>query len=114
MALQPTAVETPAIVGIDHAFSFPLANFERYGLSGNWQDFLLDFQTIGRPTSKTATCPLIREDPSGRSLKWTGERSRLRVTETGTPSAKFVFGFGVNGEVATSTHAALPWFLHPS
>jgi hypothetical protein len=33
----------PTLVGIDHGFSFPLAYFERYRLSSNWQDFL-DFQ----------------------------------------------------------------------
>ena len=36
--------DTPPIVGIDHAFSFPLPCFEKYRLSGNWQDFLVDFQ----------------------------------------------------------------------
>ena len=54
----------------------------------------------------------IREDPSGRGLKRTGDRSWLRVTETWTPTAKSVFGFGVKGEVATSTHAGLPWLLY--
>ena len=54
----------------------------------------------------------IRDDTSGRVLRHTGERSWLRVTETWTPTAKSVFGFGVNGEVATSTHAGLPWLLY--
>ena len=40
--------DTPTIVGIDHAFSFPLAYFEKYRLSSNWQDFLEDF----RPTNR--------------------------------------------------------------
>jgi hypothetical protein len=35
--------EIPTLVGIDHAFSFPLAYSEEYRLSSNWQDFL-DFQ----------------------------------------------------------------------
>jgi hypothetical protein len=34
------------------------------------------------------------------------------VTEKWTASAKSVFGFGVQGEVATSTHAGLPWLLY--
>jgi hypothetical protein len=105
-------VETPTIVGIDHAFSFPLAYFEKYGLSGNWQDFLVDFQNYWPTDEQNIYVSFIREDPSGPGLKRTGERSWLRVTETWTPSAKSVFGFGVNGEVATSTHAGLPWLLH--
>jgi hypothetical protein len=54
----------------------------------------------------------IREDPHGRGKWRTGERSWLRVTERWTPTAKPVFGFGVQGEVATSTHAGLPWLLY--
>jgi hypothetical protein len=42
----------------------------------------------------------------------TGERSWLRLTERWTATAKSVFGFGVQGEVATSTHAGLPWLLY--
>jgi hypothetical protein len=30
-------------IGIDHGFSFPLACFEKYRLSSDWQDFLVDF-----------------------------------------------------------------------
>jgi hypothetical protein len=36
--------KTPTIVSIDHAFSFPLAYFEQYRLSSDWQSFLEDFQ----------------------------------------------------------------------
>lgn len=38
-------------------------------------------------------------------------KTPLRLTERWTPTAKSVFGFGVQGEVATSTHAGLPWLL---
>jgi len=91
--------DIPTLVGIDHAFSFPLAYFEKYRLY--W------------PTDapRTYVC-FLREEPSGSGLKRTGERSWLRATETWTPTAKSVFGFGVQGEVATSTHAGLPWLLY--
>ncbi len=104
--------ETPTIVGIDHAFSFPLAYFEKYRLSSNWQDFLVDFQNHWPTNARNTYVSFIREDPSGRGLKRTGERSWLRLTERWTPTAKSVFGFGVQGEVATSTHAGLPWLLY--
>jgi hypothetical protein len=35
-----------ALVGIDHAFSFPLRYFKTYHLLPDWPTFLDDFQTI--------------------------------------------------------------------
>jgi hypothetical protein len=104
--------DTPTIVGIDHAFSFPLAYFEKYRLSSNWEDFLVDFQHHWPTDAPRTYVSFLREEPSGSGLKRTGERSWLRVTEKWTPTAKSVFGFGVQGEVATSTHAGLPWLLY--
>lgn len=104
--------DTPTIVGIDHAFSFPLAYFEKYRLSSNWQDFLEDFHHFWPTDARRTYVCFLREEPSGSGLKRTGDRGWFRVTERWTPTAKSVFGFGVNGEVATSTHAGLPWLLY--
>ena len=104
--------DIPTLVGIDHAFSFPLAYFEKYRLSSDWQSFLEDFQHHWPTDAPHTYVRFIREDPSGHGLKRTGERSWLRLTEQWTPTAKSVFGFGVQGEVATSTHAGLPWLLY--
>jgi hypothetical protein len=41
-----------------------------------------------------------------------GENTWLRLTERWTATAKSVFLFDVQGEVATSTHAGLPWLLY--
>ena len=104
--------DIPTIIGIDHAFSFPLAYFEKYRLSSNWQDFLDDFRSFWPTDAPNTYVCFIRDDPSGRGLKRTGERTWLRITERWTPTAKSVFGFGVQGEVATSTHAGLPWLRY--
>ena len=40
--------EIPIIVGIDHAFSFPMAYFTTYGLRHGWSLFLDDFSSTGR------------------------------------------------------------------
>jgi len=103
---------TPTIVGIDHGFSFPLAYFEKYRLSSDWEDFLVDFHHHWPTDAPHTYVCFIREEPSGRGLKRTGERSWLRLTERWTPTAKSVFVFGVQGEVGTSTHAGLPWLLY--
>jgi hypothetical protein len=100
------------LVGTDHAFSFPLAYFERYKLSSYWQDFLIDFQKYWPTDARNTYVSFIRDDNAGQGRKRTGERSWLRLTEQWTPTAKSVFGFGVQGEVATSTHAGLPWLLY--
>ena len=104
--------DIPTLVGIDHAFSFPLAYFERYRLSSNWQSFLEDFRHHWPTDSRNTYVCFIRDDKTGQGRKRTGERSWLRITEQWTPAAKSVFGFGVQGEVATSTHAGLPWLLY--
>ena len=41
-----------------------------------------------------------------------GDPSWLRLTELWTPAAKSVFRFNVQGQVATSTHAGLPWLRY--
>lgn len=41
-----------------------------------------------------------------------GEPDELRLTEKWTSSAKSVFLFDVQGSVAKSTHAGLPWLKH--
>lgn len=104
--------DTPTIVGIDHAFSFPLAYFEKYRLSSDWEDFLVDFHHYWPTDERNTYVSFVRDSPAGNGSKRTGERSWFRMTETWTPTAKSVFGFGVNGEVATSTHAGLPWLLY--
>jgi len=104
--------DVPTLVGIDHAFSFPLAYFEKYRLSSDWEDFLVDFQYYWPTHAPHTYVCFIRDGSSGQGSKRTGGRSWLRVTERWTATAKSVFGFGVQGEVATSTHAGLPWLLY--
>lgn len=72
--------DTPTIVGIDYAFSFPLAYFEKYRLSGNWEDFLVDFQYHWPTDDRNTYVSFIRDDPS-RGSKRKGERSWFRVTD---------------------------------
>jgi hypothetical protein len=91
----------PAVVGLDHCFSFPGAWLERRGLA-TWDAFLDDF--VRRwPTDvrSVASC--------GARRAHLREVDRLRLCERWTSSAKSVFQFGMNGQVATSSHAGIPW-----
>lgn len=93
------------IIGIDHNFSLPLSYMERYGLH-NWEVFLRDFMHHW-PTHEDYTCvDFLREDNPR-----TGNCSEFRLCEKWTATAKSAFQFDVQGSVAKSTHAGLPWLL---
>ena len=101
---------TPTLVGIDHAFSFPERYFQEYGLLGHdWDHFLDDFREHWPTDGDDATVADIGE---GTGQNRIGDPHWLRVTDVRTGTAKSVFRFGVTGEVATSTHAGLPWLRH--
>jgi hypothetical protein len=99
--------EKPMLVGIDHAFSFPVQYFERHRLQHDWPSFLEDFQHHW-PTDNTKTSVESLRNGNIR----TGDASWFRLTEQWTASAKSVFRFDVRGQVAKSTHAGLPWLRH--
>ncbi len=91
------------IVGIDHGFSFPRSYFEKYKLS-DWDKFLSDFAAAWPTDAENATVEQFRCDSTR-----TGDSRTLRLTERWTSSAKSVFQFDVQGSVAKSTHAGLPF-----
>jgi hypothetical protein len=92
-----------ALVGIDHAFSFPAAYMLRHRLT-SWPAFLADF--VNRwPTDRKSVESLRR------SNRGHGRSNEFRLADRWTSSAKSVFLFDVNGSVAKSTHSGLPWLL---
>ena len=101
------AIETGelVIIGIDHAFSFPMSYMERFGIK-TWEQFLDDFMRHW-PTADLHTYVDFVRDGNPR----TGEATELRLCEQWTSGLKSVFHFDVQGQVATSTHAGLPWLL---
>ncbi len=106
------SADTPTIVGIDHGFSFPIEYFDKYGLPRDWPNFLLDFQKHW-PTHEPHTyIDSIRDGSIGQGSKRMGENTWLRLTERWTATAKSVFLFDVQGSVAKSTFAGLPWLLY--
>ncbi len=95
------------IAGIDHGFSFPLAYFERYGLT-TWYEFLDDFCEHWPTDEDNTYVDFIRDRDEGPPDR-TGSNDEFRLTEKWTSSAKSVFHFDIQGQVAKSTHAGLPW-----
>jgi hypothetical protein len=101
----------PTLVGIDHGFSFPIRYFEAHRIPADWPAFLEDF-TVHWPTFEDRIrVDDIREGRFGRGGERAGDSRWRRLTEERC-RAKSVFHFDVQGSVAKSTHAGIPWLLH--
>ncbi len=92
------------IAGIDHGFSFPITYFQRYGLT-SWAAFLDNFCQHWRTDKEHTYVDDICEKNPAR----TGGNDEFRLTERWSSSAKTVFKSDVQGSVAKSSHAGIPW-----
>lgn len=91
----------PAIVGIDHAFSFPQSYMDRHNLR-RWDQFLKDFEESW-PTHQVTVRELLPGNPR------TGDPDEHRLTGQWTAFPKSVFHWDVQDSLAKATHAGLPW-----
>lgn len=106
--LEEQEESVPTIVGIDHAFSFPQPYFETYDLPYCWNCFLDDFCKHW-PTDNVGVNPgrlLNSGDPMAEARR--GRKGWFRRTEMNN-TGKSVFNFKTKGQVASSTHAGLPF-----
>jgi len=67
----------PTIVGIDHAFSFPLQYFRQHGLRLEWPAFLDDFQAHWPTDEDHAYVDFVRNGP--RAAAQPGRRPSMPV-----------------------------------
>ena len=102
----------PTLVGIDHAFSFPVHYFEHHRLPFDWDIFLMDFCAHWPTDSDNTYVDFVRDGLRGNGAARTGDSAWLRLTEKWTPAAKSVFLFDIQGAVAKSTHSGLPWLRY--
>lgn len=100
--------DVPTIVGIDHAFSFPMRYFEVHRLEPDWPTFLEDFQKHWPTDEEFTYVDFIRDGLHGNGEARSGSARWRRITDV-RAKAKSVFHFDVPGSVAKSTHAGLPW-----
>jgi hypothetical protein len=107
--LARLAEDTPTLVGIDHGFSFPLRYFEVHGLLPDWPSFLDDFQRHWPTDDDHTYVDFVREGAAGNGAARMGNARWRRLTEERAGGAKSVFHFDVQGSVAKSTHAGIPW-----
>lgn len=101
------------LAGIDHGFSFPSSYFLRYQLR-SWPEFLVDFVKHWPTDGDHVYVDFVRDGNLERrggpapGLR-VGKPTEFRLCERWTSSAKSVFQFDVQGAVAKSTHAGIPW-----
>jgi len=98
----------PTLVGIDHAFSFPARYFERHGLPYDWGQFLDDFAEHWPTDHDHIYVDFVRDGIHGKGAARTGDSRWRRIADV-RARAKSPFHFDVQGSVAKSTHAGLPW-----
>jgi hypothetical protein len=106
--VEKLAEDVPTLVGIDHGFSFPLQYFKFHHLPPDWQEFLDDFQRHW-PTDEDIYVDFVRDGTVGNGAARMGNSRWRRLTEKCAGGAKSVFQFDVQGSVAKSTHAGIPW-----
>ena len=106
------AESVPTLVGIDHGFSFPLRYFEVHHLPPDWLMVLEDFQRHWPTDIDHTSVQFVRDGLRGDGAARNGDPCWRRLTEERAGSAKSVFHFDVQGSVAKSTHAGIPWLLY--
>lgn len=99
--------DTPTIVGIDHAFSYPLAAMDEPARR-SWDDFLAWFEEWWQTQEKTV---LDCREANLERLQGYGKEEILRLADRWVPTAMPVCGgWEANGpNVFYSTHAGIPW-----
>ena len=103
------AEDRATLIGIDHGFSFPLRYFEVHRLKSDWPAFLDDFQHHWPTDDDHTFVDFVRDGLRGDGAARMGNAQWRRSTEERAGSAKSVFHFDVQGSVAKSTHAGIPW-----
>jgi len=106
--LKQLSGNLPTLVGIDHGFSFPQQYFDTHRLPHDWPAFLDDFQSHW-PTDQNIKVDTVRQGLAGNGSARLGDTRWRRLTEKRAGTAKSVFHFDVQGSVAKSTHAGIPW-----
>jgi hypothetical protein len=101
--------DCPTVVGIDHNLSLPEAYFEAHGIPPRWDDFLADFHAHWPTDGDHVSVESVRRGLIGEGAARGGNARWRRLAEIRTRRAKSPFHFDVQGSVAKSTHAGLPW-----
>ena len=101
-----------AFVGINHGFGFPIKYFSKFGVTREWDAFLDDFRRHWPTDDDHMYVDFILDGHRGAGALRAGRRRWRRITEIRAGTARSVFHFDVQGTIAKSTHAGLPWLRY--
>ncbi len=73
--------DVPTLVGVDHAFSFPIQYFEKHGLAPDWPVFLDDFQRHWPTDGDHEYVRFVRDGPTGHGAARGGNARWRRRTD---------------------------------
>jgi hypothetical protein len=93
-------------------YRFSLRYFEVHQLAPDWPKFLEDFQRHWPTDAEHTYVDFVRDGQAGKGAARAGNTRWRRMTEQRAGSAKSVFHFDVQGSVAKSTHAGIPWLQY--
>ena len=99
------------LVGMDLSFSFPQSYFDAHRLPHDWPAFLEDFCRYWPTDDDDTSVEDVRTGKVGCGAARAGNARWRRLSERRV-GAKSVFHFDVQGSVAKSTHAGLPWLRY--
>jgi hypothetical protein len=85
--------------------------FETHHLEPDWPKFLDDFQLHWPTDDDNTYVDFVRDGVRGNGALRTGASRWRRICEVRS-RAKSVFHFDVQGQVAKSTHAGIPWLRY--
>ena len=112
--IEKLSDKTTTLVGIDHAFSFPLKYFDQYaqnGLKRTWPAFLKDLQNYWPTSDDDISVDYVLKGKAGKGEERWGFPGWLRLTEERSGGAKSVFHLG-NGTVTYATFGGIPWLRY--
>ena len=110
--VEALSEDVATLIGIDHAFSFPQHYFEMHRLAPDWPAFLEDFQHHWPTDGDHVYVDFVRDGLCGNGASRAGNARWRRLTDLRSRTAKSVFHFDVQGSVAKSTHAGIPWLRY--
>ena len=100
------------LVGVDHRFSFPLRYFEAHLIKTDCSTFLEDFCQHWLTDGDHIYFDFVRDGILGNGAALCGNSRWKRLTEERAHRVKSVFHFDLQGSVAKSTHAGIPWLRY--
>ena len=99
------------LVGIDHAFSFPIQYFERNDAPRDWTAFLKDFRHHWPTDNDHTYVDFVRDGITGNGEARSGNPRWRQIDRDSDAGSEIRIPLRRSGVSCKVTHAGLPWLL---